>query len=107
MKTFGTILMVVIGFFFSSNIEKKEPGTDIAKRETIATISGAKGEIRKLGEEDMYMIYCKEKHLKLNAFNLPEKFRHAGLAVTFSGNIKMSDAMEDDWGELFEVTGIK
>jgi|SRR5882757_2144627 len=106
MKTIGTILMIVVGFFFNSSIEPKSTANTFADRQTVDVVSNAKGEIRKIGDEDIYMIYCKEKHLKLNAFDLPEKFKHAGLAVTFSGNIKMTDAMEDEWGELFEVTNI-
>jgi hypothetical protein len=106
MKTVGTILMIVVGFFFNSSIDTKAPANTFAARQTVEVINNAKGEIRKIGDEDIYMIYCKEKHLKLNAFDLPEKFKKPGLNVTFSGNIKTMDAMEDEWGELFEVTAI-
>ena len=106
MKTVGTILMIAVGFFFNTSIDKKVPSNDFADRKTVKVVTNAKGEIRKIGDEDIYMIYCKEKHLKLNAFDLPEKYKKPGLAVTFSGNIKMMGAMEDEWGELFEVTSI-
>ena len=107
MKTLGTILMIAAGFFFNSKIENKAPDNNFLKRQTVAILKDLKGEVRAIGETGTYMIYCKEKHLKLNAVNLPEKFKQPRLAVTFSGNIKMTDAMEDEYGELFEVTAIR
>lgn len=105
MKTIGTILMVVLGFMFDSKVDTGA-SENISNRETVETIQNAKGIVWKAGDEDVYTIECAEKHLKLNVINLPEKFKKDEAEVIFSGNIKLTHPLEDNWGELFEVTSI-
>ena len=105
MKTVGTILMLVVGFMFNSKVETTV--TDgFAKRETVGTVNNVKGIVWRVGDTDVYMIECGEKHLKLNAFNLPAQYKKDNTTITFSGNIKLTEPLEDDCGELFEVTTI-
>jgi hypothetical protein len=105
-KTIGTILMVLIGLSFNTNpAVKKNPAT-FSDRKSVEQINNSKGEVRQIGNEDIYMIWCAEKYLKLNPYNLPEKFRKPGLSITFSGYIKEGSTLEDQWGELFELTSI-
>ena len=104
-KFIGIILMLLIGFSFKTNYTAKDKA-DFSARQNTEVIKDAKGEVRKIGNEDIYMIWCGEKYLKLNPFNLPEKFKQPGLKITFSGNIKEMNALEDEWGELFELTAI-
>ena len=105
MKTIGTILMVVLGLMFDTKVDKG--ATDnIAERETVETIQNVKGVVWKAGDENVYTIECPEKHLKLNVINLPEKFKKDDAEITFSGNIKLTHPLEDNWGELFEITSV-
>ena len=97
--------MVTVGMGFNSVADKKNDDAFI-NRQTVDTICNARGEVRKIGNDGVYMIYCKAKHLKLHVINLPQKCKVAGINVVFSGNIKQTHPMEDDWGELFEVTNI-
>lgn len=97
--------MVAVGMGFNSAADKKNEDAFI-HRQTTETICNVKGVVRKIGNNGVYMIYCKAKHLKLHIINLPEKFKVADMPVVFSGNIKQTHPMEDDWGELFEVTNI-
>ena len=105
MKMMGTILMVILGLMFDSKVDTGTTDS-IADRETVETIQNVKGVVWKAGDEDVYTIECAEKHLKLNVINLPEKFRKDEAEVTFSGNIKLTHPLEDNWGELFEITAI-
>lgn len=105
MKMIGTILMVLIGFLFDSKVDIAKPD-GIAQRKTVATLSNVKGTVYK-AMDDVYTIECGEKHLRLNVINLPEEFRKDNAEITFSGNIKLSQPLEDDWGELFEVTSVR
>jgi hypothetical protein len=105
MKMMGTILMVILGLMFDSKVDKGA-GDNIAERETVETIQNAKGIVWKGGDDDVYTIECAEKHIKLNVINLPEKYRKNETTVIFSGNIKLTHPLEDNWGEFFEVTAI-
>ena len=105
MKTLGTILMLVVGFMFNTKVDNTATD-DVAKREIVGTINNVKGIVWKVGDADVYMIECAEKHLKLNAYNLPAQYKKDNTPITFSGNIKLTQPLEDDCGELFEVTAI-
>ncbi len=105
MKVIASILIIAVGFFFNIN-EEKTTGTTIIKRETVQTIAYAKGIVHQVGNQDVYMIECPEKHLKLNVVNLPEEYKEQDLPVTFSGNIKLTMPLEDENGDFFEVKTI-
>lgn len=105
-KSIGTALIVATGLLFDTTSQTATT-PDICKRETVGTLTNAEGVIRKIDEASVYMIYCKQQHLKLNVVNLAQPFRQADLKVIFSGNIKNTHPMEDNWGEFFEVTEIK
>ena len=105
-KSIGTALIVAFGLLFDTGSQTVST-PDISNRETVGTVANAEGVIRKIDEAGVYMIYCKQQHLKLNVVNLPQQFRQADLKIIFSGNIKKTHPMEDSWGEFFEVTEIK
>ncbi len=106
-KLIGTFLMVVIGLCFRSDPQGEKRTNGLIKRQTVETVSHVKGELRKVGEEDIYVIWCGEKHLRLNPLNLPEKYKRPGQTFTFSGNIKATNTLEDEWGEFVEITDIQ
>jgi hypothetical protein len=106
MKTLGTILMVIVGFMFDSKMDTSAVDS-LSQRTTVATINNAKGIVYKVGDDDTYMIECAEKHLKLHAFNLPAAYKKDNIAIQFSGDIKFTNTLEDDCGELFKVTAIQ
>ncbi len=97
--------MIVIGLSFNSKVDKGNR-TNISERETVEVISSAIGEVRMVNEE-VYVIWYADKYLKLNPYNLPKAFKNPGLKISFSGNIKLTNTLEDDWGELFELTKIE
>lgn len=99
--------MVLIGLCFRSEPEDAEKTKALLKRQTIEVVSHVKGELRKVGEEDIYVIWCGEKHLRLNPLNLPEHYKRPGMSFTFSGNIKATNTLEDEWGEFVEITDIQ
>lgn len=105
MKMIGTILMVAVGFMFDSKVDITKSDS-LSARQTVEVINEAKGIVYKISDET-YMIECAEKHVKLNVFNLPEAFKKDNAAIIFSGNIKLSEPMEDEWGEVFEITNVK
>ncbi len=76
-------------------------------RETVEVISYAKGVVRQVGNSDEYMIECSARHLKLNPVNLPSEYREADLPIIFSGDIKATQPLEDEFGEYFEVKSIQ
>jgi hypothetical protein len=103
-KLMGTILMVITGFFMNSSLVN-EGNTNPPDRETVETITGESGIVRMIGDGEMavYMIDCTAKHLRLNVMNMPGEFKKDGITVRFSGNIKASSTLEDDFGECFEI----
>ena len=105
MKVIASVMIIAVGFFFSTGEEKTTKKT-ILQRETVETIAYAKGIVQQVGNQDVYMIECPEKHLKLNVVNLPEEYKEADLPVTFSGNIKLTMPLEDENGDFFEVQTI-
>jgi hypothetical protein len=107
-KLMGTLLIVITGFFLNSSLVN-DGKTNPTVRETIDTITGETGIIRKIGEGEtaVYMIDCGTKHLRLNVFNMPAVFKKDGLTVMFSGNIKASSTLEDDFGECFEILSVE
>jgi hypothetical protein len=107
-KILGTLLMVVTGFLLNSSLVN-DGKTDPSGRETVEKIAGETGIIRKIGEGEtaLYMIDCRAKHLRLNVYNMPGAYKKDGLQVRFGGNIKAGSTLEDDFGELFEITAIE
>jgi hypothetical protein len=107
-KTAGTILMVITGFCLNSSLVNDDKA-NTAGRETIETIKGETGIVKQIGEGEtaVYMISCTNRPLRLNVYNLPRTFKKHGQLVTFTGNIKASSTLEDDFGELFEITAIQ
>lgn len=105
MKIIASILIIAAGFLFKAN-EEKSGSENILQRETVEKVTSEKGIIRQLGSSDVYMIECADKHLKLNALNLPKEYKEADLPVIFSGNIKLTMPLEDENGDFFEVSSI-
>lgn len=108
-KFLGTILMIAVGLGFNSD-DSGSPRSQSAygQRPTIETINAANGIVKKIpGDHPVYIIDCPQKYLRLHAFNLPGRFKTEGLNVTVSGHIKAASTLEDDYGELFEVTAIQ
>ncbi len=103
-KLSGTLLMVITGFLLNSSLVN-DSKTNPSARETVEAITGESGIVRKIGEEEnpVYMIDCPAKHLRLNVLNMPGEFKKDGLGVRFSGNIKASSTLEDDFGAYFEI----
>jgi hypothetical protein len=107
-KLMGTLLMVITGFCLNSSLVN-DGTTNPSGRQTVETITGEAGIIKKIGDGEMavYMIDCSAKHLRLNVFNMPGKFKKDGLTVRFSGNIKAGSTLEDDFGECFEILSVE
>lgn len=108
-KTIGTALMVLVGLGFN-NSEATQIGakTPYSNRPTVEVLNDAKGIVKKVhGDEPVYIIDCPKQYLRLQAFNLPDGYKKEGLTVAVSGNIKATNTLEDDYGELFEVTAIQ
>ncbi|MEP6677089.1 MAG: hypothetical protein ABJA78_18140 [Ferruginibacter sp.] len=105
-KMIAAIIVLIAGVGFTANINSAKDQS-YGNRKTITVITNAQGEIMKAGETGVYVIHCGEKYLDLNAYNLPEKFKKDKLTVSFSGNIKLTGTLEDEWGDLFEVTDIR
>jgi hypothetical protein len=107
-KIAGTLLMVVTGFFLDNSL-LNDSNTNPAVRKTIETISGQPGIIRKIGTEEtaVYMIDCRAKNVRLHVYNMPAEYKKDGLQVKFSGNIKASSTLEDDFGEYFEILSVE
>ncbi len=105
-KIAGTIAMILIGFSF------KAPGkstivSSYAQRPTVETIELETGVVKLLpGDEPVYLIDCPRRNLRLNVLNLPAAYRLQGKTVQFSGNIKATHPLEDEYGELFEITAV-
>jgi hypothetical protein len=108
-KIVGTLLMIAVGLGFNNGDSNSPQSQNTYKdRPTVETISHAKGFVKKIpGDEPVYMIDCPDKYLRLHAINLPDAFKTEGLTVTVSGHIKASHTLEDEYGELFEVTAIQ
>jgi hypothetical protein len=107
-KLTGTLLMVITGFCLNSSLVN-DGKTNTSGRETVETITGETGFVRKIGDGEMvvYMIDCSAKHLRLNVVNMPLEFKKDGLTVRFSGNIKAGSPLEDDFGEYFEILSVE
>jgi hypothetical protein len=103
----GTLLMVITGFFLNSSLVN-DGKTNPERRETVEVIANETGIIKQIGEGEtaVYMIDCPSKYLRLNVCNMPEKFKKDGISVNFSGNIKANSTLEDDFGEIFEITNV-
>lgn len=106
MQKLIVFILIIVAGISLNNSTGSDRATKLSQRPTVETISNAVGEIRKIGDTDIYMIWCQDKFLKLNVINLPEKFRQQGLKINFSGNIKSTNTLEDEWGDLFELTSI-
>lgn len=108
-KMLGTLLMIAVGLGFNSHEGNGSLGqTGYSDRPTVDTISHANGVVKKIpGDEPVYLIDCASKYLRLHAINLPERYKKEGLSVTVSGHIKATHTLEDDYGELFEITAIQ
>ena len=105
-KFIAAIIVLIAAVGFTVNIDT--PKEDVyTNRKNVDVINNALGEIIKAGETGVYVIHCGEKYMDLNVYNLPKKFQQDKLKVTFSGNVKLTGTLEDDWGDLFEVTAIK
>jgi hypothetical protein len=107
-KLMGTLLMVITGFCLNSSLVN-DGKTNPLGRETVETITGEAGIVRKIGDGEMavYMIDCSAKYLRLNVCNMPREFKKDGLIVRFSGNIKAGSTLEDDFGEYFEILSVE
>jgi hypothetical protein len=108
-KIVGTLLMVLLGLGFnnddSGNAQGQHP---YMGRPTVETIHSANGIVKKIpGDEPVYIIDCPDRYLRLHTLNLPDAYKVEGLVVTVSGHIKATHTLEDDCGELFEVTAIR
>lgn len=108
-KMFGTLLMIAIGLGFNSGEGNDDPKhAAYSNRPTVETISQASGIVKRIpGDEPTYLIDCPGKYLRLHALNLPDTYKTEGLNVTVSGHIKATHTLEDDYGELFEITAIQ
>lgn len=96
--------MVIIGFLLNSSLVNDSKTNPIV-RETVETITGETGIVRKIGDDEtaIYMINCADRHLRLNVLNMPDKYKKDGITVRFTGNIKAASTLEDDFGALFEI----
>jgi hypothetical protein len=108
-KMLGTLLMIAVGLGFNSNEGGSSQGkTTYADRPTVETIHHADGIVKKIpGDEPVYLIDCASKYLRLHTINLPDSYKTEGMSVTVSGHIKATHTLEDDYGELFEITAIQ
>ena len=105
MKIIASFIIIIAGFLFNFKGDKKVADSPLS-RETIDTIAYAKGIIRQMGNDNVFMIECAEKHIKLNVLNLPNEYKEADLPIVFSGNIKLTYPLEDEDGQYFEVKTI-
>jgi hypothetical protein len=107
-KFMGTILMVVTGFCLNSSLVNDNK-TNSSGRATVENITGETGIVKKIGEGEMaiYMIDCSARHLRLNVLNMPAEYKKDGIKINFTGNIKASSTLEDDFGEHFEILSVK
>lgn len=109
MKTIISCVIILIGLVLTIGAKKPNDNTStdaLKSRETVEVIKYAKGIIRQVGETDVFMIECADKHLKLNVANLPKAYKEADLPVVFSGEIKFTKPIEDEFGEFFLVSAI-
>jgi hypothetical protein len=106
-KVSGTVLTIIVGFLLNRSLVN-DSKTNPAKRETVEAIANETGIVKIIGkgETAIYMIDCPAKYLRLNVYNMPENFKNDGVQVQFSGNIKANSTLEDDFGEIFEITAI-
>jgi hypothetical protein len=105
MKIILSAFVILSGMLFNFFV-KKTAEPVLPTRETVEEVSYAKGIIRQVGNTDVYMIECGEKHLKLNPINLPSEYKEADLPVVFSGDIKVTPPLEDEFGDYFDIKSI-
>ncbi|RFM29946.1 hypothetical protein [Deminuibacter soli] len=81
----------------------------VRHRTTIDTLCQANGIVRNIGNDDIpvYVIYCERQNLRLLPCNLPNGYRQPNKPVIVSGNLKAMQLMEHEYGEYFEITGIR
>lgn len=108
-KMLGTLLMIAVGLGFNtSNGGSSQNQDNYSDRPTVETITHANGVVKKVpGDEPVYLIDCASQYLRLHAINLPDSYKTEGMSVTVSGHIKATHTLEDDYGELFEITTIQ
>lgn len=107
-KFTGTLLMVITGFFLNSSLVN-DGITTPAARDTVEVIASETGIVREIGEGEnaVYMIDCRAKHLRLHVYNMPREYKKNGIRVRFSGNIKAGSTLEDDFGDYFEIISVE
>jgi hypothetical protein len=108
-KMLGTLLMIAVGLGFNtSNGGGSQGQGNYGDRPTVDTINQAHGIVKKIpGDEPVYLIDCASQYLRLHTINLPDSYKTEGMSVTVSGHIKATNTLEDDYGELFEITAIQ
>ncbi len=81
----------------------------IRQRPTIDTLQQEMGVVHNVGNTMMpvYVIYCQRQRLNLFPCNLPASFRKINKQVIVSGNMKDMQLLEHEYGQYFEITGIR
>jgi hypothetical protein len=103
-KLAGFLLAVAIGLSFKN---PNPAAGNAVQRATTGVVENATGTIHIVhGDEPVYIINCASKYLRLHILNLPVAFQKAGKQVQFSGCIKATLPLEDDYGTYFEITDI-
>lgn len=108
MRIFIAIMLLTgIGVSYKRAIEKPI-FSKIAKRKTIGSVKDKNGIVKNVGtmQQPIYIIRCKDEYLNLFTANIPSVFQQDNLAVTFSGDLKEMQPIEDDLGQYFVVNKI-
>lgn len=80
----------------------------IHERKTIDTVIQQTGIVYKMGttNEPLYIIRCANKYLNFFPANLPAHCKQDLAKITFSGAMKYTHPMEDEYGQFFVVSEI-
>lgn len=102
------LLLACIGISYLKALQSKRYDF-IRQRHTIDSLRQEAGIVRNVGNTMMpvYIIYCKRQHLNLFPCNLPASFQQSNKEVIVSGNMKAMQLLEHEYGQYFEITGIR
>src|ERR1700712_814359 len=106
MKKIAFAIVVLVCLTMLNSATEINKPVSFLSRPTIEKINNEKGMLMKVEDASVFVIQCKDRYLRLNAINIPEKFSASENEITFSGNIKYTNPLEDEWGQLFEITDI-